>query len=402
MLLIGMLIFNKLGSYLRTDKFSIIPISLMLNLIIYLFDPSYYNEVLSYIYILFISFYSIKLIIESEVSQIWQIIWFVLLSINLMIIAGFGELSTYIAVFAGYAILQAINVIYSQKIDIPRYFVTFAFNVVFIAAGIISRVLPVDDSYSMLNSMIFWIVIIITTHIVQIIRSDALKEEMIFTSILTIFSSMLWIDIDMAWISSLMIVIGIISIALSYKILFRSIEKDHLPKINFEIASILLALAGIVLSIVQLLLYNQIIELLLLNRIIFWSSLGAFLILALIRKYVNRLTVILDVMIILSFLMVISTNLMAYFDSVLSNIVFLVLAMSFSIGGLMFKDYGTFYIGVGISILSALKALIDLVVIESSEKWFSVLIASAQLIWYTIVYSGPIDRIAIKQEMENN
>ncbi len=393
MLLLGLLIFKKLGSYLSTEKFSIIPISLLLNLAIYLFDPSYFNEILSYIYILIISFYSIKLIIESEISQIWLIIWFVLLSINLVIIAGFGELSTFIAVFAGYAILQAINVIYSQKIDIPRYFVTFAFNVVFIAAGIISRVLPIDDAHSVLNSMIFWIVIIVSTHIVQLVRADAMKEELIFTSLLTIFSSILWMDVDIAWLSSLLIVIGMISIALSYKILFRAIEKDHLPKLNFETMSILLAFAGIVLSIVQLLLYNQVIELLLLNRIIFWSSLGIFLVLGLARKFVNRLTVILDVMIILSFLMVISTNLMAYFDSVLSNIVFLVLAMSFSIGGLFFKDYGTFYIGVGISILSALKALIDLVVIESSDKWFSVLIASVQLIWYTIVFSGPVDRI---------
>jgi hypothetical protein len=207
---------------------------------------------------------------------------------------------------------------------------------------------------------------------------------------------MLWIGIDTPWLSSLMIGIGIISIALSYKILFRDIEKDHLPKVTFETVSILLAFAGIILSIVQLLLYNQVIEVLLLNRIIFWSSLGLFLILAATRKFVNRLTVILDVMIILSFLLVISTNLLAYFDSVVSNIVFLVLAISFSIGGLLFKDYGTFYIGVGISILSALKALIDLVVIEGSEKWFSVLIASVQLIWYSIVYSGPIARIDIE------
>ncbi len=192
---------------------------------------------------------------------------------------------------------------------------------------------------------------------------------------------------------SIGLVVSILFIYLDKNKLLENTKSGIIPTINESTLAVSSLVFAQIIGICWIIAENKFISL---DQLIRFVAI-VMLIILVIGFFIERTyskTILSDGLIIASFIIAITSTLIGYFETSLSNLILATLAISISIISLLLKEPKLFNIGIGVSVLSLLKGIFDLILLDGLDRSMSLLVVGIQAIWYAIVYNSLQEKLS--------
>lgn len=316
--------------------------------------------------------------------------WFISVLFNILLLGSFGEPHISIAISVSYLLFGGFGIAIALHKIVPPYTKIGVLSVLYIVYAL---VLKIPSEY--VNSKLFiWIGIVILSHLAQKYRGrvdTALPEEQVLLTVITAMSTLLWTGGVNYYLVFVLLLLSTISIFWNYKLLFTHVQQKFILTISFETLSFTTAATALLLSTIAVMTNLQLVEISVLLQILLWIVIGVFTVFFLLRKYRTESNVFIESVILLTFIGTVFLTLVVYYASLISNIIFAALIVLFSAIALLNKNKQILKMATAILVIDGIKSLLDLFILTGSDKSYSFILLGVLIVWFTVLYSGPLD-----------